>query len=81
MGEHDPHPGIRIDKIPVKGWAGFVFTLGVMLLFLIGSPAVRWFFLLSLPPGLLIGVILYLIHRRRLQGCRLPDSETPNRAK
>ncbi len=66
MGERDPHPGIRIDKIPVKGWAGLVFVLGVMLLFLVASPAVRWFFFLSIPPGILIGLILYLRHRGRL---------------
>jgi hypothetical protein len=65
VANRDPHPGIRIDKIPIKGWAGLIFVLGVMLLFLIGSPAVRWFFLLSIPPGVLIGVALYLIHRHR----------------
>jgi hypothetical protein len=66
MAERDPHPGIRIDKIPAKGWAGLVFVLGVMLVFLLGSSQVRWFFFLSIPPGILIGVILYLVHRRRL---------------
>jgi hypothetical protein len=66
MPDRNPHPGIRIDKIPAKGWAGLVFALGVILLFLIGSPAVRWFFLLSIPPGILIGVALYLLHCRRL---------------
>jgi hypothetical protein len=54
-----------MHKIPVKGGMGLVFTLGVMLLFLIGSPAVRWFFLLSIPPGLFIGLAMYLFHRHR----------------
>ena len=62
--DYSPHPGICIHKIPVKGGAGLVFALGVMLVFLIGSPAVRWFFLLSIPPGLLIGLVLFLLHRR-----------------
>jgi hypothetical protein len=66
MLDRDPHPGINIHRIPIKGWAGLVFVVGVMLLFLVGSPAVRWFFLLSIPPGILIGVILYIIHRRGL---------------
>ncbi len=68
MKDHgqNPHPGISMHKIPVRGPAGVVFVLGVMLLFLVGSPAVRWFFLLSIPPGILIGITLYLIHRRRL---------------
>jgi hypothetical protein len=65
MPDRDPHPGINLHKIPIKGWVGLVFVIGIMALFLIGSPAVRWFFLLSIPPGILIGVILYLLHRRR----------------
>ena len=61
-----PHPGIAIHKIPVKGWVGLVFVVGIMLLFLVGLPQVRWFFLLSLPTGLLVGTVMYFIHRRRL---------------
>lgn len=60
-----PHPGIRIDSIPVNGWVGVVFALGVMLVFLIGSPAVRWFFVLSLPSGLLVGGALHFLHHLR----------------
>jgi len=58
------HPGIRIDKIPVKGGAGLVFALGVMVLFLISLPQIRWFFVRSLPAGILVGVVLCLLHRR-----------------
>jgi hypothetical protein len=54
-----------MHKIPIKGWAGLVFVIGVMVVFLVGSSEVRWFFVLSIPPGVLIGAILYLIHRRR----------------
>ena len=61
-----PHPGISMHRIPVQGWAGLVFVIGFMLVFLIGSSQVRWFFFLSIPPGILIGAILYLIHRPRL---------------
>jgi hypothetical protein len=61
----DEQPGIRIHKIPVKGWAGLVFAIGVMLLFFIALPHVRWFILLTLPSGLILGVVLYLLHRRR----------------
>lgn len=54
------HPGIRIDKIPVAGAAGLFFVLATLFLFLLGIPAVRWFFFISLPVGALGGVGLYL---------------------
>jgi len=58
------HPGIRIDKTPVRSWVGLVFAVGVMVLFLIALPAVRWFLLLTLPAGMLAGVVLFFLHRR-----------------
>jgi hypothetical protein len=60
----DRHPGISMHKIPVKGGVGLVFTVGVMVMFLIALPQARGFFLLSLPAGILVGVALYLLHRR-----------------
>ena len=60
----DEDPGIRIHKIPVKSWAGLLFAVGVMSLFFVGLPQVRWFFVLALPVGVLIGVALYLYDRR-----------------
>jgi hypothetical protein len=65
VAPRDMRPQIDIAKIPIKGWVGLVFVIGVMAIFLIGLPAVRWFFLLSIPPGILVGGILYLLHRRR----------------
>jgi hypothetical protein len=59
------HPGIRIDKIPVKGPVGLIFVLGSMAVFLLGLPEVRWFFVLSLPVGLLVALILRLTARDR----------------
>ena len=58
------HPGISMRRIPLKGKVGLVFTVGVMVLFLIYLPQVRWFFALALPAGILVGVVLYLLHRR-----------------
>ena len=46
------HPGIRIEKIPVKGAAGLIFALGVMFIFWMGVPAVRGFLLLGALGGL-----------------------------
>ena len=46
------HPGIRIEKIPVKGAAGLIFALGVMFIFWVGVPAVRGFLILGAIGGL-----------------------------
>jgi hypothetical protein len=55
----------RLAGIPLRGWAGLVFTVAFMVVILIALPAVRWFLVLSIPPGLLVGLILYLLERRR----------------
>ena len=57
------HPGIRIHKIPVKGPAGLIFAIGVIVIFLMGLPEARWFLLVSLPAGLVVGLALVLWHR------------------
>jgi len=57
------HPGITMHAIPVKGPAGLLFTIGVLVLFLLGLPAARWFLALSLVLGVVIGVILRLTSR------------------
>jgi len=57
------HPGIRIDKIPVSGAMGLIFTVGSLVIFL-ALPAVRWFAILSLPVGLAFAAILHFTGRR-----------------
>ena len=47
-----PHPGIRIEKIPVKGAAGLIFVFGVMFIFWVGVPTVRGFVILTAVGGL-----------------------------
>ena len=59
------HPGIRIDKIPVKGAGGLIFTLGIMVIVLVALPQARWFLLISVFLGILIGLVLYLTRRDR----------------
>ena len=56
--------GIDSGTINVKSAVGLVITLGAMILFLVYSPPVRWFFALTLPAGILVGVVLYLLRRR-----------------
>jgi len=57
------HPGITMHKIPVKGPMGLVFTLGVLAMILLALPEARWFLALSLPTGVVIGIILRLTRR------------------
>jgi hypothetical protein len=58
-------PGIRIDKIPVKGFVGLVITLGVMAMFLISVPATRWLLLFSIPTGVVIALFLRFWYGRK----------------
>jgi hypothetical protein len=60
MKNGDFHPGITIHKIPVgAGFAGLIFTLGSLAIFLIGLP-VLWYFLVG---ALALGVGFALILR------------------
>lgn len=57
------HPGITMHKIPVKGTMGLVFTVGMLATVLVSLPQARWFLAISLPTGVVIGIILRLIRR------------------
>jgi len=57
------HPGITMHKIPVEGGMGLVFTLGVLAMILLALPEARCFLALSLPIGVVTGVILRLTRR------------------
>jgi hypothetical protein len=57
------HPGITMHKIPVTGLIGLVFTLGVLAMILLALPEARWFLAVSLPSGVVIGIILRLTRR------------------
>ncbi len=61
----DWHEGPQISKIPVKGVMGAVFTLGIVLMALVGLPHVRLFALISVPLGVIVGLVLYLWHKRK----------------
>jgi len=61
----DWHEGPNISKIPVKGLMGAVFTIGIVFMFLVGVPHARLFALVSVPLGVIVGVGLYLWHRRK----------------
>lgn len=58
------HPGIRIDKIPVRSAAGLIFVITVLAIFLIGVPATRWFLILGIAGGIVTAAILHFWHNR-----------------
>jgi hypothetical protein len=53
-----------IEKIPTKGVLGALVAVGILVIILVAVPAARWFLLISLPAGILVGVVLYFLHRR-----------------
>lgn len=61
----DKHPGIRIDRIPVT-WtvAGLLFVAGMLFIFLVGLPVLRYFLLIGLVGGCLVGLVRYVLLKR-----------------
>jgi hypothetical protein len=53
------HPGIRIDKIPVEGAGGLLWGAVIMIRTLIYVPDARWFFLASIPGGVVVAIALH----------------------
>jgi hypothetical protein len=56
-----------------KGRAGLLVAIGVVVGLLIGFPAYRWFFFISLGIGLLVAIILFFWHK--LRPVRVEDVE------
>ena len=52
-----------MHKIPVEGGAGLLFAVGIIVIALLSLPQARWFLALSLPTGVVIGIILRLTNR------------------
>jgi hypothetical protein len=57
------HPGITMHSIPVKGSMGLVFTVGLLAMILVALPEARWFLAMSLPTGVVIGILMRLTSR------------------
>lgn len=64
MRTTDSRPEINLSRIPVgAGVAGVVFTVGSMLIFLLGVPGLWYFFALALGLGIGFAVVLRLTAR------------------
>jgi len=61
MKNISPGPQINISKIPVgAGVAGLIFTLGSMMIFLLGAPVLWYFLAFAAALGVGIAVVLRL---------------------
>lgn len=53
------------EQTSSKGKGGLIVAILVVAVLLIGLPAYRWFFLISLAIGLVVAAILYLWHKHK----------------
>jgi len=64
MSEDTPKPQINVSKIPGgTGIAGALFAIGSMLIFLVGVPRIRIFFVGAVILGAGIALVLHFIRR------------------
>ncbi len=62
----DDFPAINISRIRIGGdLGGLIFVVGMVTCFLIGIPAARTFFGLSVAGGVVVAAVLLFWHRRR----------------
>jgi hypothetical protein len=54
-----PHPGIRIDRIPAAGGGGLIFAIGMVAIVLVALPAVRPLAAVAFLGGALLAPILH----------------------
>jgi len=65
MSHSERHPGISIHRIAVGGGImGALFTIGSVLIFVIGVPLGPWFLMGSVLLGAAVAVGLYVWHKR-----------------
>ena len=59
------HPGISMHKLPVGGnIAGGLFTIGVVLMVLVGVPLAPWFLLGATVLGAILSIFVMRWHQR-----------------
>ena len=64
MREEAPSPQINVSKIVVGGGiAGAIFTIGSMVIFLVGIPLIRYVFPAAIVAGCAVALILHFMRR------------------
>lgn len=65
MSDRTPSPEINMSKIHFGGGiGGLVFTVGSMLIFLLGVPGLWYFFAFAVALGVGIAAVLHFANRR-----------------
>jgi hypothetical protein len=54
-----PHPGIRIDRIPAQGGGGLIFAVGMVGIVLFAVPSLRPLFVVAVLGGVLLAPVLH----------------------
>jgi hypothetical protein len=81
MTEEPAYPRIDMSHIRVGGGvAGFIFTAGSVYIFLVGVPALRWFFVWAIVAGAFISIALGLFHKHKpARPVTFGETRTPGR--
>jgi hypothetical protein len=58
-----PHPGIRIDSIPVEEMGGLIFAVGMSVIFMIAVPAFVPVVAAAVVGGALLAPVLHWAYR------------------
>jgi hypothetical protein len=61
----EAHSPTRRSRLPLRGTAGLIIAVGVVVVLLISFPAYRWFFAISAGIGVGVAGILFVWHKLR----------------
>jgi uncharacterized membrane protein YccC len=61
----EAHSRPSLSRLPLRGTAGLVIAVGVVVVLLITFPAYRWFFAISAGIGVGVALVLFVWHKLR----------------
>ena len=61
----ESHSRRSLSRLPLRGTAGLVIAVGVVVVLLITFPAYRWFFAISAGIGVGVALVLFVWHKLR----------------
>lgn len=61
----EPHSQRSTSRLPLRGAAGLIIAVGMVVVLLITFPAYRWFFAISAGIGVGVALVLFVWHKLR----------------
>ena len=61
----ETHSRRSSSRLPLRGAAGLIIAVGVVVVLLISFPAYRWFFVISAGIGIGVAFVLFVWHKLR----------------